>query len=124
SWLSTSDNAGTSCSFSQWRCGDESAAAGEHEVFSTGGGESIDDLLSRLRMAGTGRGGARSTRSGATGPGRPAAQGRLAPIEVTAEVTLEEAFHGTSRIVDIDGRRLEVTIPRGVNSGSRIRLTG
>jgi curved DNA-binding protein len=40
------------------------------------------------------------------------------------EVTLEEAFHGTSRIVDIDGKRLEVTIPRGAGTGSRIRLTG
>ena len=120
----TTGDAGSFSDFFHMMFGDESAAAGEPEVFSTGGGESIDDLLSRLGMAGTGRGGARSTRSGATGPGRPAAQGRLAPIEVTAEVTLEEAFHGTSRIVDIDGRRLEVTIPRGVNSGSRIRLTG
>jgi curved DNA-binding protein len=92
-------------------------------VFSTGGGESIDDLLARLGMAGSGAGAARSTRGGGTGAGRPAA-GRRAPIEVTAEVTLEEAFHGTSRIVEIDGRRLEVTIPRGVNTGSRIRLTG
>ena len=48
----------------------------------------------------------------------------LPPIEVTAEISLEEAFHGTSRIVDIDGRRLEVTIPRGAGTGSRVRLTG
>ena len=67
---------------------------------------------------------ARSTRGGATGSGRSGVRGRPAPVEVTAEVTLEEAFHGTSRIVEIDGRRLEVTIPRGVNTGSRIRLTG
>jgi len=39
-------------------------------------------------------------------------------------MTLEEAFHGTSRIVDVGGRRLEVTIPRGVDTGSRVRLSG
>ena len=120
----TTGDAGSFSDFFHMMFGDESAAAGEPEVFSTGGGESIDDLLSRLGMAGAGTGAAGSTRGGATGPGRPAARGRPAPVEVTAEVTLEEAFHGTSRIVEIDGRRLEVTIPRGVNTGSRIRLTG
>ncbi len=48
----------------------------------------------------------------------------LAPVEATAEISLEEAFHGASRIVDVGGRRLEVTIPRGVDTGSRVRLTG
>ena len=37
---------------------------------------------------------------------------------------LEEAFHGTTRLVEVDGKRLEVKIPRGVDSGSRIRLAG
>ena len=44
--------------------------------------------------------------------------------EATAEVTLEEAYHGTSRLVDVEGKRLEVTIPRGADTGTRIRLTG
>jgi curved DNA-binding protein len=43
-------------------------------------------------------------------------------VEARAEVSLEEAFHGTTRIVEIDGKRLEVTIPRGVATGSRIRV--
>ena len=43
----------------------------------------------------------------------------LQPVEATAEISLEEAFHGTSRIVDVGGKRLEVTIPRGVDTGSR-----
>jgi curved DNA-binding protein len=120
----TTGDAGAFSDFFHMMFGDESAAAGEPEVFSTAGGESIDDLLSRLGMAGAGAGAARSTRGGATGRGGQAAGRVAAPIEVTAEVTLEESFHGTSRIVDIDGRRLEVTIPRGVNTGSRIRLTG
>ena len=41
-----------------------------------------------------------------------------------AEITLEEAFHGTTRLVDVEGKRLEVTIPPGADTGTRIRLTG
>jgi curved DNA-binding protein len=45
-------------------------------------------------------------------------------IEAAAELTLEEAYHGASRRVEVDGKRYEVTIPRGVDTGSRIRLSG
>jgi len=51
-------------------------------------------------------------------------RGELADAAGEEGETLEEAFHGTSRIVEVGGRRLEVTIPRGVDSGSRIRLSG
>ncbi|MBI2776868.1 MAG: J domain-containing protein [Chloroflexi bacterium] len=59
-------------------------------------------------------------------PGR-SAQGRPAvvqPVEATAEISLEEAFGGSTRIVEVAGRRLEVKIPRGVDTGSRVRLSG
>ena len=44
--------------------------------------------------------------------------------EAIAEIGLEEAFHGTTRRIEIDGKRLEVTIPRGADNGTRIKLTG
>lgn len=48
---------------------------------------------------------------------------RPAPAEIPAEVTLEEAFHGaTRRLNSQHGRRLEVKIPPGVDTGSRIHL--
>jgi len=59
-----------------------------------------------------------------SGGRRPQARPALAPVEATAEISLEEAFHGASRIVDVGGRRLEVSIPRGVDTGSRVKLTG
>jgi len=79
---------------------------------------------------------------------------RAAPVEHAVEVTLEEAFHGTSRTLQLaseepcvtcggageiagavchvcDGggvrpkaKRLEVKIPAGVETGSRIRIAG
>ena len=76
-------------------------------------GGSIDDLLSGMDLRSE-----RGAGNGARRGGRPAA------VEATAEMDLEEAFHGTTRIVEVDGKRLEVKIPHGVDSGSRIRLAG
>jgi curved DNA-binding protein len=45
--------------------------------------------------------------------------------EHTLRITLEEAFHGTNRFIEWeDGRRIEAEIPRGVRTGSRVRLKG
>jgi curved DNA-binding protein len=45
--------------------------------------------------------------------------------EHTLEITLEEAFHGATRMLAWeDGRKIEAKIPRGVKTGSRVRLKG
>ena len=68
---------------------------------------------------------------GATRPdraARPAGQrptaARPAAAEAIAEITLDEAYHGTTRLIEVDGKRLEVTIPKGADTGTRIRLSG
>lgn len=121
----TTGDPGAFSDFFHMMFGDESAAAGEPHRFSSSSGESIDELLGRMGMAGA-AGNAGGGRGAPFGTARPAGnvRARNEPIEVTAELTLEESFHGTSRVVDIDGRRLEVTIPRGAGTGNRIRLTG
>ena len=45
-------------------------------------------------------------------------------LEAPAEITLEEAFHGTTRMLERDGRRIRVKIPPGARDGSRIRVAG
>lgn len=46
-------------------------------------------------------------------------------VEHTIQVTLDEAFHGTTRSLQWEGgRTIEARIPRGVETGSRIRLSG
>ncbi|NDJ77428.1 MAG: J domain-containing protein [Chloroflexi bacterium] len=45
-------------------------------------------------------------------------------LEVTAQITLDEAYHGTHRIVQVGDRELNVTIPRGAREGTRVRLRG
>jgi curved DNA-binding protein len=45
-------------------------------------------------------------------------------IEYELEVTLEEAFNGAIKRLTLDGKRVEVKVPKGVRDGSRIRLAG
>lgn len=45
--------------------------------------------------------------------------------EVPVQVTLEEAFHGATRTLESnDGTRLQANIPRGVQTGSKVRMRG
>jgi curved DNA-binding protein len=109
----------------QWQYADQFAQAGWQQApgweFSPGGGTRIhfsqgdfdslfDDLL-RGFTAGT--------------SGRRIRPRRGQDIEVPVEVTLEEAYSGATRTISLaDGKRLEVKIPPGVKSGSRVRLAG
>lgn len=42
--------------------------------------------------------------------------------EQRVSISLHEAFHGTTRRFEIDGRRLEVRIPPGARTGTKVRL--
>jgi curved DNA-binding protein len=58
-------------------------------------------------------------------PGQPSAASAPAQSDVNIEVTLDEAYRGTSRVLQTeDGQRMEVNIPRGVKTGSRVRMRG
>ncbi len=61
---------------------------------------------------------------GAAGTRRAARPARVATAEAQAEVTLAEVARGAERMVNVDGRRLQVKIPAGVADGARIRLRG
>jgi curved DNA-binding protein len=76
--------------------------------FGTGGrsaGVDIDELL---------RGG-RAQRS---------AQPRSRDLTTEVDITLEEAYHGTTRLISKEGRRLQVRIPPGARTGTRVRIAG
>lgn len=45
-------------------------------------------------------------------------------LEHEVEISLKEAYHGTTRLLSKDGRRLEVKIPRGAKTGTRVRMRG
>ena len=45
-------------------------------------------------------------------------------LEHPVEITLEESYSGTKRVLQMGGSRLEIKIPRGVDTGSRVRVSG
>jgi curved DNA-binding protein len=44
--------------------------------------------------------------------------------EQEVEISLQEAYQGTTRVFEKDGRRLRTKIPPGARSGTRIRIAG
>jgi curved DNA-binding protein len=43
-------------------------------------------------------------------------------FEQEVEISLDEAYHGTARRLELDGRRLEVKIPPGAKTGTKVRV--
>jgi curved DNA-binding protein len=64
-------------------------------------------------------------RSGrASDRGTPPSPRRGRDVKVEVDLTLEEAFHGADRLLEIDEHRIKASIPQGVRTGSRVRLAG
>jgi len=56
--------------------------------------------------------------------GAPRTARRSRDSEQPVTITLEEAYHGCKRLITREGRRIEASIPAGVQTGSRVRLRG
>ena len=115
----TTGDAGEFSDFFRMFFGEEMTGAGGATRGSTrttsSGGPGFEDIL-----AGMGLGSDVSSPSSAR-------RARPAPTpthEAQAEITLDEAYRGTTRLVEVDGKRLEITIPAGVDTGRRIKLSG
>jgi len=114
--------------WSQWaaqgqpgRGGYRTVSPEEFEQMFGGGMGGFSDFFTTLfgGMAGA-RPGSRTTR-GPSARTMPRGQ----DIEHSVQISLEEAFNGTTRLLTFeDGRRIEATIPPGVKTGSKIRLSG
>jgi curved DNA-binding protein len=82
-----------------------------------GGAAGFSDLFSGIFSGGQG-----AARGGASG--RPFDTSPL-DLEATVEISLQEAFKGSSRQVEMpDGRRIEVKVPPGVADGTVLRVPG
>jgi curved DNA-binding protein len=79
-----------------------------------GGSSPFSDFFSQV-FGGMGGGGFQ---------GRPPVARRGQDYEQPVEVTLQEAYHGTTRLLRKDSRQIQVKIPPGADTGTRIRLRG
>jgi len=91
------------------------------DMFGHGGGfsdffETLFGGMGRRRTGGSGGFDFQQTR-------QQARRGR--DIDHPVDITLEEAFRGTTRVLQWDdGHKIEARIPPGVRTGSRVRLSG
>lgn len=119
-WQQTGSGAG-GFDFSQWTAGAPGGVRVEYgnvgDLNDLFGGAGFSDFFEAIFG-----GAARAAPGAAPRPGRAAAAAR--DFEQEVEVTLEEAFHGTQRLMEVEGRRLEVKIPAGVKTGSKVRMAG
>ncbi|MDR3289390.1 MAG: J domain-containing protein [Peptococcaceae bacterium] len=63
-------------------------------------------------------------RGGAYAASGRAYAGKGEDIELKVRITLEEAFMGTTRLIDNQDKRIEARIPPGVRTGSKVRVAG
>lgn len=100
------------------------------DLFGRGG--TGDDVFSDFfRAIFGGPGGASRARTvedlfGRTGTRYEARQsaGRGQDTEAAVDISLQEALTGTSRVLERRGRRIRVTIPPGVRTGSKVKIAG
>jgi curved DNA-binding protein len=82
-----------------------------------GGGSPFSDFFSQI-FGGTGGGRGR----GGYQYNAPPQRGQ--DYEQPVEITLQEAYQGTARVLQKEGQRLEVKIPAGAKTGTRVRMSG
>ncbi len=54
--------------------------------------------------------------------GRPQAPTQRPSYEQQTTISLQEAFQGSTRLIEVDGRRLEVKTPPGAKTGTKVRV--
>ena len=58
------------------------------------------------------------------GGGRTSARSQPQGYQQELEITLEEAYKGTTRLFESNGKQKQVRIPAGVRTGSKVRVAG
>ena len=86
------------------------------------GGAGIGDFSEFFRRIFGGMGGMPNYDARGRSQVRPSSRYQATPLEHEVEISLYEAYHGTSRRLETDGRRLEVKIPSGARTGTKIRV--
>lgn len=92
---------------------------GDIEDLFGGGGGGFSDFFQAIFGGMGNMGGARQ--GGARQGARPQ---QPAQYQQEVQITLEEAYRGAERTVQVDGRRLQMKIPAGARTGTKVRMSG
>ncbi|MBN2554916.1 MAG: J domain-containing protein [Anaerolineales bacterium] len=95
--------------WSQWSTGGMNVEVGDIEDLFGGGFSSFFQTIF---------GGAQ------TQPGQVRARGRGQSIEQPVRISFLEAYHGTTRTFQRNGKNLEIKIPPGAQTGTKVRISG
>ena len=82
------------------------------------GGDEYSDFFSNI----FGGGGGQAPGYGGGSARRRARAGQ--DLEVEIQVTLEETYNGTTRVIRTGEKQIEAKIPKGVRTGSKVRIAG
>jgi curved DNA-binding protein len=80
------------------------------DLFGGAGGGGFSDFFSSIFG---GMGGMQGTQTGTR---------RMTQHEQHVAITLQEAYEGTTRVLDTNGRRVQVKIPAGAKTGTKVRV--
>jgi curved DNA-binding protein len=58
------------------------------------------------------------------GGARPSARSQPQGYQQELEISFDEAYKGTTRLIESDGKQKQVRIPAGVRTGSKVRVAG
>jgi curved DNA-binding protein len=97
------------------------------DLFGGSGSDAFSDFFSAVfggASARTRGRGAEDFVGRATGRRQAYGASRGQDTEVAVTITLIEALTGTTRTLEREGRRISVTIPPGVGTGSKVRIAG
>lgn len=97
--------------WSQWQTNQGQGGVDLNDLF---GGGDFSDFFQNI-FGGMGGGTTRARRRGPT---------RGQDIEHSIEISLQDAYYGTTLTLQKDGQKLEVKVPPGANTGSKIRVSG
>ncbi len=132
-WKSFQQRGGSADDFwQQWGRG--RGAGGGRQAYSTGpsgfgGGDAVSDFFQQLfggvgGMRGASYGGDIGDLLGGRRGRGPVQRRRGQDYEQPVRITLEEAYLGTKRLFQIGEQRIEVSLPAGAKTGTRVRVVG
>ncbi len=112
--------------FSQWaqQGGGRQYRTSYEDIFGDSGFSDFFESFFGGRFGGGGGGGFRSSGFGGGGGRQGYAQTKGRDYEAQIRLNLTDAYHGTSTILNVDGKKIRVNLKPGVHDGQTLRVRG